>query len=79
MTEKNEATKATSSLAERARGISFSVIGSIPKGKINAYGGGIGVRFNCQSGNVTDSTKKALGNKLSINIIKAEKYFGDLE
>ena len=77
MTEKSNEKK-ESALAKAASKISLSVIGAMPKGEINCYAGGLPVRFNCQTGNITNSQQKALGNKLSINIIKLDRFFGDL-
>ncbi len=66
------------SLKERLSKINLSILPTAKAENINFYGGGLPIRVNCQTGNFTNSKQEALGNKMSVNIIKATRYFGDL-
>lgn len=73
-----ETTSTNGDLEQRLQGISLSVLPTSKANAINCYGGGLPIRVNCQTGNFTNSKQEPLGNKMSVNIIKATRFFGDL-
>lgn len=66
------------SLKEQLEKVELSILSPPKSDRINCYGGGLPIRINCQTGNFTNSKQEALGNKMSVNIIKSTRYFGDL-